>query len=356
MDSIPFQLIDPEGQAVGELPDFEDSWLLEMLRQMVRTRCVDHRMTLLQRAGRIGFVGPTRGMEATVLGTAAALEERDWLWSGLREGPAALMRGLPLSEYVAQMMGNGHDTSKGRQMSNHFQHRATRFPSWSSVLGTQIPNGVGAAFAAKQRGLDEIHAIYFGDGATSGNGFHSGLNLGALWKVPAVFVCTDNGWAISVPSSEQSATDTFADKAPAYGIPGFGVDGNDILACYSAMKILVERARAGEGPALLVPRTYRILGHSSADDPDRYRDPREVEEWKRKDPLARFQRFLSDRGTIDETTITAMEREYFAEIDEVIHAEERASAVPLEALVEDVYATPPAHLCAQLDRYRALDG
>lgn len=353
MDSLSFQLIDPEGQVVGDLPEYEDAWLRALLGHMLRTRCIDHRMTLLQRTGRIGFVGPTRGMEGAVLGTAAALQERDWLWSGLREGPAALMRGLPLEEYVAQMMGNAHDTSKGRQMANHFQHRATRFPSWSSVLATQIPHGVGAAYAGMRRGLDEVHAVYFGDGASSGNGFHSGLNFAAVWKVPTVFVCTDNGWAISVPSSEQSAVKSFADKADAYGMPGFEVDGNDVLACHAAMSTLLERARAGEGPALLVPKTYRILGHSSADDPRRYRSEQEVEEWKAKDPVERFTRFLTERGVVDEAGIAELEAGYFAEIDAVIHAEEKVGAVPLDTLVEDVYETPPPHLRDQFEAYRS---
>ena len=131
----------------------------------------------------------------------------------LREGGAAVMRGLPLSEYVAQMYCNANDTAKGRQMCNHFQHKGTNYPSWSSVIGTQITHGVGAAYASKRRGEDCVHAIHFGDGATSSNGFHSGLNFAAVWKVPAVFICTDNGWAISVPSSDQTAAESFAIKA-----------------------------------------------------------------------------------------------------------------------------------------------
>ena len=180
------------------------------------------------------------------------------------------MRGLPLAEYIAQMYCNANDSAKGRQMCNHFQHKGSHYPSWSSVIGTQIPHGVGAAFATKQRGEPAVHGIYFGDGATSSNGFHSGMNFAGVWKVPCVFVCVDNGWAISVSSRDQTAAERFADKGQAYGIPGVQVDGNDVIAAYQAMHDAVERARRGEGPTLVVLETYRMLGHSSSDDPGKY--------------------------------------------------------------------------------------
>ncbi|MEW6074289.1 MAG: thiamine pyrophosphate-dependent dehydrogenase E1 component subunit alpha [Planctomycetota bacterium] len=340
--------------AAGGRPAPDAPWLRALFGHLVRTRCIDRRMVQLQRTGRVAFVGPVTGMEAAILGTAAALEPRDWLWSGLREGPAALLRGMPLDEYVGQMFGRSGDTGRGRQMPNHFQHRGTNFPSWSSVIGTQIPHGVGAALAARRRGLDEVHAIYFGDGATSSNGFHSGLNLAAVWKVPAVFVCIHNGWAISVPSHEQSAVDSFADKAPAYGMPGHEVDGNDILGCHVAMRELVERARGGAGPALLVARTYRLEGHSSADDPSRYRAAAEVEEWARRDPLARFQRLLFERGVLAPGEPEAIERAAYAEIDAAIRRQEAAPDLPLPSLVEDVFAGVPAHLRRQYADYLDL--
>ena len=208
------------------------------------------------------------------------------------------MRGLPLSEYVAQMFCNVNDTAKGRQMCNHLQHRGSHYPSWSSVIGTQIPHGVGAAFAAKRRGSEEVHGIYFGDGATSSNGFHSGMNFAAVWQVPAVFVCVNNGWAISVSASEQTAEADYSKKALAYGMPGHSVDGNDVLACFEAMQTLVERARGGGGPALLVLETYRLMGHSSSDDPTKYRDAAEVALWEGRDPLPRYRSFLENRGVL----------------------------------------------------------
>ena len=206
-------VLGPEGELNGELPELDDARLRELFLHMLRVRCVDDRMLKLQRAGRVGFVGTARGLEGAMIGSAAVLRPSDWLWSGLREGGAAVMRGLPLSEYVAQMYCNSNDTAKGRQMCNHFQHEPTHYPSWSSVIGTQIAHGVGAAYASKQRGEDAVHAVYFGDGATSANSFHSGLNFAAVWEAPVVFVCVDNGWAISVPSSQQTAASSYAAKA-----------------------------------------------------------------------------------------------------------------------------------------------
>jgi pyruvate dehydrogenase E1 component alpha subunit len=345
------RLLDDDGVPEVELRSYADGWLKGLLVHMLRVRCVDQRMLKLQRAGRIGFVGSMLGQEAAMIGTAAALEPRDWLWSGLREGGAALMRGLPLSEYVAQMYCNSNDTAKGRQMCNHFQHRGSHYPSWSSVIGTQIPHGVGAAFAARRRKLDEVHAIYFGDGATSSNGFHSGLNFAGVWKAPCVFVCVDNGWAISVPSSAQSAQSDYTKKAAAYGIPAFEVDGNDVLACYELMHWLVVHARSGAGPAMLVVKTYRMLGHSSSDDPTRYRDPAEAELWQRRDPLRRYARFLERRGVVKPGEVDQLEARLFAEIDKVVHEQEAAPAMPLRSLVEDVYAQVPRHLRRQYNEF-----
>lgn len=344
-------VLGPKGGVLGELPDIDDARLRELFLHMMRVRCVDERMLKLQRAGRVGFVGTAKGLEGAMIGSAAVLRSTDWLWSGLREGGAAVMRGLPLSEYVAQMYCNSNDTAKGRQMCNHFQHQPTNYPSWSSVIGTQIAHGVGAAYASKQRGEDVVHAVYFGDGATSANGFHSGLNFAGVWKAPVVFVCVDNGWAISVPSSAQTAASSYAAKAKAYGIPGVAVDGNDVLACFSAAKEAVEAVRSGGGPRLIVLHTYRMLGHSSSDDPTKYRDDAEVEAWGKLDPIDRFEAFLVGKGVLEEGERSELEAEVFAEIDAVIHEQEAAEAMPLATLVEDVYEEVPRHLKEQYNAF-----
>lgn len=348
------QIVDPDGQLVGDAPKHTDEELNALFVHMLRIRCLDGRMLKLQRAGRVGFVGTATGLEATLVGAAAPLRSTDWLWSGLREGGAAVMRGLPLAEYVAQMYCNANDTAKGRQMCNHFQHKGTNYPSWSSVIGTQITHGVGAAYASKRKGDDAVHVIHFGDGATSSSGFHSGMNFAGVWKVPAVFICTDNGWAISVPSSAQTAADSFAAKAEAYGMPGVQVDGNDVLACEAAVGEAIERAREGGGPTLVVLKTYRMLGHSSSDDPTKYRSDEEVEAWAQRDPIERFERFLVDRGALKEGRRAELEAELTREIDAVIHEQEAAAPMALKTLVEDVYANVPYHLRRQYNEFIAV--
>lgn len=349
--SSTLQFIAENGSPVGSVPEIAPELQQQLFRSMLRARCLDGRMLKLQRAGRVGFVGTARGLEGAIIGSAAALTADDWLWSGLREGSAALMRGLPLFEYVAQMYCNANDTAKGRQMCNHFQHKGSHYPSWSSVIGTQIPHGVGAAFASKLRGENAVHGIYFGDGATSSNGFHSGMNFAGVWKTPSVFVCIDNGWAISVASSKQTAAGSFADKGVAYGIPAVQVDGNDVVASYTATHDAVERARAGEGPSLVVLKTYRMHGHSSSDDPTKYRDDAEVEEWARRDPIDRFERFLCDRGLITTEDRARIEVELTAEIDSAIHEQEAALPMALKTLVDDVYADVPGHLRRQYNHF-----
>lgn len=354
MPQTTLQIVDPDGKLVGDAPSLKPLELKELFMHMLRIRAVDGRMLKLQRAGRVGFVGTATGLEAALVGAASPLLSTDWLWSGLREGGAAVMRGLPLSEYVAQMYCNANDTAKGRQMCNHFQHKGTNYPSWSSVIGTQVPHGVGAAFATKRRGDDCVHAIHFGDGATSSNGFHSGLNFAAVWKVPAVFICTDNGWAISVASSEQTAAESFAIKAKAYGMPGVTVDGNDVLACHEAVSEAVDRARDGDGPTLVVLKTYRMLGHSSSDDPTKYRSDEEVESWARRDPVARYENFLLERDILAKGERAKLEADLLVEIDAVIHEQEAAAPMALKTLVEDVYKDVPFHLRRQYNDFIAI--
>lgn len=342
----------PESWLDAASRDTRDAdWLRSLMSDLILLQVVDERMLKLQRSGRIGFVGSMRGLEGMLVGAGRAIPKEDWLWSGLREGGAALIRGLPLSEYIAQMYCNSLDTAKGRQMCNHFQHGGTNYPSWSSVIGTQIAHGVGAAYASQRRGDGKVHTIFFGDGATSSNGFHSGLNFAGVWKAPCVFVCVDNGWAISVPSCAQTAAESYAAKAKAYGIPGHEVDGNDVVAVHDALSTLIERARDGHGPALLVLKTYRLMGHSSSDDPTKYRDQAEVDEWIKKDPVPRFEKRLVDDGVIDAAFLEGTFAEHRATVDAEIHVQEAADPMPLRSLVDDVYADVPRHLKGQYNEF-----
>lgn len=345
------RILNEDGSLVaGEaVPSMDQPLAVSLYRAMCLTRVLDAKMLILQRQGRIGFVGTSTGLEAATIGSGAAFAPEDWIFPALREGGVAVLRGMPLLEYVGQMFLNIYDTSKGRQMNNHFQHGGSNFVSWSSCIGTQLPQAVGAAHAANIKNEKIVVCAYLGDGATSSPEFHSAMTMAAVWKSPVVFVCIDNGWAISVPSSQQTAAPSYGSKAEAYGMPGVDVDGNDILAVYRETKNAVDRARAGGGPSLVALKSYRMLGHSSSDDPTKYRDPQEVEYWRSRDPIERFRKYLLSRGWLDDAADQNLQKELESEVDSAIDNNSKAPKLPLRALVEDVYKNVTPRLRAQHD-------
>ena len=199
---------------------------------------------------------------------------------------------MPLAAFFCDLLGNAGDTMLGRQMPCHEAWRPGRFTSISSPIATQVPQAVGAAWAARLKGEEMVAITYFGEGATSANDFHTGMNFAAVRRVPVVFVCRNNGWAISVPRERQTASETIAQKAIGYGMHGERVDGNDLLAVVEATRRARARAAAGEGPTLLECVTYRVEGHSTSDDPRAYRPAELVEPWRKKDPILRMRRYL----------------------------------------------------------------
>jgi pyruvate dehydrogenase E1 component subunit alpha len=357
LEEFPIQrVVDEEGTLVGEpgeapLPDSE---VLRLYRWMVLSRSLDERMVTLQRQGRIGFYIGAIGEEATVLGTVAAMEESDWLFPCYREHGAALMRGMPLVTFLCDLFGNAGDAMKGRQMPCHEAWRPGHFTSISSPISTQISHAVGAAWAARLKGDSMVALTWFGEGGTSAHDFHTGLNFASVRKIPVVFLCRNNGWAISVPRERQTGSETIAQKAIAYGIRGERVDGNDLLAVYAATRRARERGAAGEGPTLIECVTYRVEGHSTSDDPRAYRPAELVEPWKKKDPILRMRRYLVKRGALDDQADEALRTEIRGELQRALaEAEGFAAKPPLETLIEDVYAETPAHLREQLAELEA---
>ena len=347
-----------DGRAAAEErpPLGADGWR-RVYRGMRLIRLLDERMVKLQREGRIGFYAESRGQEATIVAPLAALAAADWVVPANRESGAALFRGLPLGAYLAQLFGNGHDIAKGRQAPvAAAAPRALRFLPGSSCAATQLPQATGLAWAAKIKREPTVVLAYLGEGATSAEDFHTGLNFAAVFRVPAVFVCANNGYALSTPARAQSASETFAVKALAYGMPGVRVDGNDALAVYAATREAVDRARAGGGPTLIEAVTYRLGAHDSSDDPHRYRDDAEVAAWAARDPLPRLETWLRASGILDEEARRRIDAELGEEIRAAIAAEEGAPAPALRSLIEDVYVRPPAALedqLAELERIRA---
>ena len=348
------RVLDEQGREVGPVPAVPDEDLRALHRHLVRMRALDQRMLSLQRQGRIGFYGMATGQEASVTGSAYPLRPTDWVFHALRETGVCLWRGTTIEELVCQLMGNAGDVLIGRQMPMHFSDRRVNSVAWSSVIGTQLPQAVGAAYAAKLLGHDTVCVGYIGDGGTSTGDFHAALNFASVWKVPAVFFCQNNQWAISVPLSAQTASTSIAVKAVAYGMPGVRVDGNDLLAVIAAQREAVDRARSGGGPTLIESVTFRIGGHSSSDDPTRYRDAGLVEAWEKRDPLLRFGAWLKTKGLLTDADVERWTAEVGDEISAAITAAESLPPPGIETLFTDVYAQVPPHIAEQMRYALAL--
>jgi pyruvate dehydrogenase E1 component alpha subunit/2-oxoisovalerate dehydrogenase E1 component alpha subunit len=328
-------------------PCLPEATLLRAYREMRRIRLLDARMINLQRQGRIGFYGAAHGQEAVPIATGLALGKDDWVFPALREQSIMLVRGFPLTAFVAQIFGNSGDVLKGRQMPSHQSGRAVHQVSWSSCIGPQLPQAVGAAWAMRAKKTGVVSVGFCGDGATSQADFHAAMTFAGLWKVPCILVCQNNQYSISVPTEKQTASRTLAVKARAYGFPGVRVDGNDLLAVYGATQAALERARSGDGPTFLEAVTYRMGAHSTSDDPSRYRSQEEVDAWARRDPLDRLRRHLAHLGLLNEGADDALDREISAEIAAAIDAVEPLPRPSRASLFEDVYAAPTWNLVEQ---------
>ena len=321
--------------------------LLDAYRTMVLVRALDERCLMLQRQGRIGFYAPHAGQEATLIGSALAMEAEDWVFPAYRELAVALVRGVPLQAIVDQMFANSGDLCRGRQMPNHFAFRDQHFVSVSSPIGTQITHAVGAAMAARYRKARVAMLTFFGDGATSSNDFHAGLNFAGVFRAPVVFVCQNNEWAISLPRERQTRSPTLAMKAEAYGFPGIVVDGNDLSAVYAAVRSARTRAIAGEGPTLLEAQVYRFGPHSSSDDPRRYRTDAEVEQARHHDPLHRLKTDLLARGLLTDEADAAFLSEAKATLGNAISRAEATAPVDPLSMFDDVFAQRTPRLDAE---------
>ncbi|RJQ74599.1 MAG: pyruvate dehydrogenase (acetyl-transferring) E1 component subunit alpha [Desulfobacteraceae bacterium] len=321
-------------------PEIEAAELLRLYRCMLLARRFDERQLDLQRQGRIGTFPPIQGQEAAHLGAVAPLRPSDWMVPSFRELAAEMWRGRSLENVI--IANNGFEQAGAMPESSRNLPMAV-------PVASQIPHAVGLAWAAKYRKTDEVVMTFFGDGATSEGDFHEGLNFAAVYQIPVVFVCQNNHWAISVPLSQQTRSKTLAQKAVAYGMPGMQVDGNDILAVYTAAREAIERARGGGGPSLIECVTYRLTMHTTADDPKRYRTDEEVQRWRRRDPLPRFERYLINKGVLTEDHVRVLDSEIAQEIQIAVgRAEEQMQTLrdPM-AIFDHLYADLPPYTNAQ---------
>jgi pyruvate dehydrogenase E1 component alpha subunit/2-oxoisovalerate dehydrogenase E1 component alpha subunit len=283
-----------------------------------------------------------------------ALRPTDWIFPALREAGVMLMRGYGLVPYLSQVFGNSGDPARGRQMPSHQSSRSVNQVSWSSCIGSQITQATGAAMAAKFKKDGAVVMGYMGDGATSSADFHTGLNFAGVFKAPVVFVCQNNHWSISIPTKGQTAAESIAVKAQAYGFPGVKVDGNDVEAVYAATRAAVARARRGEGPTLVECETYRMGAHSSSDDPTRYRDQKEVDAWAKRDPIERAYKALLGRKAWTADKDKALRESLLEQVNAAIKESEALPPPAIETLFQDVYAQPTWNLIEQQAELEAV--
>lgn len=328
--------------------------LRKLYETMVRTRVLDEKMIKLQRSGRIGFYVPCLGQEACHIGAAFALDTDDWIFPHYRDTGIPLLRGITIKQMVHQLYGTGEDNTKGRQMPNHFSYKKIHFTSISSPLATQIVQASGAAYASKIKKDGKVIMTNFGDGCTSENDFHAGMNFAGVHALPCVFVCENNQWAISVPVSQQTGSATFAMKAEAYGFNGVRVDGNDVLAVYKATREAVDKARSGGGPTLIETVTFRMGPHSTSDDPSRYTPPEDFVKWAKKDPILRMRNYLEGIGIWSQSWEDELRSKAEAEVQGAIESAESAADPVADSMFDDVYDTLPPLLEEQRDQMRYL--
>ena len=319
-----------------------------MYHDMVLSRILDDWLIRLQRMGKAPIHAPCKGQEATMVGTAHAVSEEDWLFPTYRELALYVAKGVPLEEIIHRWIASRDDVLKGRDLTVFGDKRYHIVPSPVPV-STQIPISVGFAMASRIRGQNIVVITFFGDGASSKGDFHEGLNIAGVFKAPVVFICQNNQWAISVNIKRQSASESIAVRAKAYGFEGEKVDGNDILAIYKAVKRAVEKVRNWEGPVLIEAYTYRLGPHTTADDPGRYRSLEEVREWEARDPIPRFRRYLERKGFWDEDKERALWKKLGKQVEETIEKLIGTSPPDVRTILEDVYARPTWNLEEQME-------
>jgi TPP-dependent pyruvate/acetoin dehydrogenase alpha subunit len=344
-----YRVLSEDGsELVSEPPAVSDDDIGAVMAEMVKARVANGRFFALQRQGRAGTYAPIEGQEATVVGAVAALDPaRDWVLPQYRE-PVALGR------YGPEVLRNYALYQRGHPAGGHFPAPIRVFPIQIS-LAAQIPHAVGLAWGLQLKGEAGVACVFFGDGASSEGDFYEAGNFAGVLGAPVIFLCVNNGWAISTPLRTQTAAESFAAKAAAFGFPGVRVDGNDALAMYAVTAAARERAVAGEGPTLIEAVTYRMGPHTTADDPKRYEPADDRLPWEGKDPIRRLRAHLEARGLWDDAHQAAAEAAGAATVDA---AWDRAEATPVapDAFFDHVYSRPTPRMERQRAQLRAERG
>lgn len=350
-----FKLLKQDGSLYkgGKAPDIDKEKALRIYHAMVTTRVLDERMLGAQRQGRLSFYMQCTGEEAAIIGSTAALDDADMIMAQYREQGALAYRGFTIDEFMNQLFGNEKDYGKGRQMPVHYGSSKLNYMTISSPLATQIPQATGYAYGQKMAGDGHCTIVYFGEGAASEGDFHAGLNMAAVHRVPAIFFCRNNGYAISTPADEQFAADGIAPRGFGYKMDTIRVDGNDILAVYQATQAARKLAVEENRPVLIEAMSYRLAAHSSSDDPSGYRSKDEEAVWREKDPILRMQNWLTKKKWWSEGEEKELQERLRREVLETMKRAQKLPPPPLETLVTDVYDEVPPLLNAQFEKLKA---
>jgi 2-oxoisovalerate dehydrogenase E1 component alpha subunit len=349
-----YRVLNPDGVLEGELdPTLTNDKIISIYRQMWQLNTFDKIMYESQRQGRISFYMTNFGEEAVAFGTAAALDESDWIYAQYREAGILLYRGMPLRLMLAQCYGNKEDLGKGRQMPIHYGNRSLNFAPISSPLTVQLPQAAGTAYALKMQGAGKIVATYFGEGAASEGDAHAAMNFAATLACPMIFVCRNNGYAISTPANEQYVSDGIVHRGLGYGMSSVRVDGNDLFAVYAATRRAREICQRESRPCLIEAMTYRLGHHSTSDDSTAYRSADEVRQWEQQaSPLRRLRRYLESNGLWSDHMEEECARVSRANVIEALNWAEKVKRSPVSTMFDDVYDELPANLRRQRDELK----
>ena len=311
--------------------------MIELYKVMLRIRRFEEKVSELFAKGLLpGFVHLYIGQEAVAAGVCANLRKDDYILSTHRGHGHCIAKGADLKRMMAELFGKKTGYCKGKGGSMHIADYSSGILGANAIVGASIPIATGAAFAAKSRGTDQVSVAFFGDGASNTGAFHEGINIAALWKLPIIFVCENNLYAISTRASRSTPISNIADRAASYGIPGVIVDGMDVVAVFKAVYEAVERARRGEGPTLMECKTYRFCG-SFEGDPQHYKTENEMEEWEKKDPLS-FKERLVEMDVLTEAEVENIKQEIRLAVEEALRYAEESPYPEPEEVTKDLFA------------------
>ncbi len=341
-------ILDLDGKVDAALePHINHEELIRLYRFMVLCRVLDERMILMQRQGRLGTFAPCRGQEATQIGYIQPLRQEDWVVPSYRAPGAQLWRGWSIEQVL--LFWNGYEL--GACPPKDVNDLPIVIP-----VGSHPSLAVGIGMAMNIRGEKKVVLTAFGDGSTSEGDVLEAFNFAGVYQAPVVFVCENNQYAISMPRSMQTRSETIAQKAIAFGFDGVKVDGNDILAMMIATQAAVDKARQGGGPTLIEAFTYRLEMHTTADDPKKYRSDEEVKAWEKKCPILRFEKYLGNKGALDEGRIADIRKDVDQEVKRAVESFEKMCVPAPEKLFDYTYETLPPELQEQKQEFLALVG